>query len=105
MYPRATRRKGAVTPVAVDLSSAMCRNGDNLNDDNSDQSGDRLRQNGEKATSQNGDNESLNFHGLKKLIYMSLCTSPENLNILHYLYIRTQRYKSSTIIFNLLSNS
>ena len=39
-------------PVTVDRSPATCRNGDN-----SDHSGDRLRQNGEKATIQNGDNE------------------------------------------------
>ena len=68
MNHRATRRKGAVTPGTVDRSPATCRNGDSLNDDNSDHGSERLRQNGEEAISQNGDNEeSLYFHGLKRI--------------------------------------
>ena len=54
MNQRATRRNVAVTLLMVDRSPATCRNGDNLNDDHSDDSGDRLRQNSEKATGENG---------------------------------------------------
>ena len=56
----------AVTAVTVDRQG---RKGDNLNGDKCSHSGDRLSQNGEKATSQNGDDESLYFHGLKKLVW------------------------------------
>ena len=43
--------------VKVDRSPVTCQNGENLNDDNSDHSGDRLHQNSENG--KNGDNESL----------------------------------------------
>ena len=71
-----------------------CRNGDNLNSDNCGQLiVDRQRymetatlwtttitvvmaadQNGEKATSKNGDNESLYIHGLNNFVYELLRT-------------------------------
>ena len=49
-------RKGAVT--ASRLVASDTPNSDKLNGDNCGHSGDKLSQNGEKATSQNGDNES-----------------------------------------------
>ena len=60
--PSSEPLEATVTPVTVDRSQTTCRNGDNHNDDNS------LRQNGEKATIENGENESLFFHGLNNLI-------------------------------------
>ena len=47
-------------------SPVTCWNGNNLNGDNCGQNNDRLSQNGEKATSQNGDHESLYLYGLTK---------------------------------------
>ena len=71
MNQRATRQKGAVTPVTVGRSPATCRNGDNMNDDNCDHSSDRLSRNVEKATSQNGDKRYR--HGLKKIGLWIIC--------------------------------
>ena len=52
--PASNLSKRGSNCVMVDRSLATCRNGDNLND-NCGHSGDRLSQNGEKATSQNVD--------------------------------------------------
>ena len=60
-------RKGAAT--ASRLVASDTPNSDNLNGDNCGHSGDRLNQNGEKATSKNGDNDSLQIHGLNNLAY------------------------------------
>ena len=48
MNQRATRRKGAVTPVTVDRSPANSRNGNNTSSDNCGHSAGRLSQDGEK---------------------------------------------------------
>ena len=50
-------RKGSVP--AARLVASYTPNSDNLNGDNCGHSGDSLTQNGERETSQNGDNESL----------------------------------------------
>ncbi len=66
-------RKRAVS--ASRLVASDTPNSDNPNGDNCGHSGDRLNQNGEKATSQNGDNESLYIHGQSNLAY-ELLRSP-----------------------------
>ena len=53
-------------------SPVIRQNGDNLNGDNCGHNGDRLSQNSEKATSKNGDNESLYLHSLTNLISVLL---------------------------------
>ena len=63
------QRKGAVTSPRLVASDIP--NSDNLKGDNCGYSGDRLSQNGEKATSQNGDNDGLYIHGLNNLAYAS----------------------------------
>ena len=65
-------RKGAV--IASRLVASDPPNSYNLNSDNCGHSGDRLRQNGEKAIGQNVDNESLYIHGLNNLAYELLCS-------------------------------
>ena len=60
-------RKGAVT--ASRLVASNTSNSVKLNGDNCGHSGDRLSQNGERATSQNGNNKSLYIHGLNNLAY------------------------------------
>ena len=55
--------------TAVNSSSPVARQtGNSLDGNDCDHSGDRLSQNDEKATSKNGDNESLYFHGFKNLV-------------------------------------
>ena len=72
-WARDRPQKGAVTASWLVASDAP--NSDNLNGDNCGHSGDRLGQNGKKATRQNGDKKSLYIDNLNNLAY-ELLRSP-----------------------------